>query len=305
MKRLLPGLLLSVALNAPAGAAERAVAITIDDLPRGGDAQTVPSPEAVRAMTEKLLRPFRDQRIPVTGFVNEGRAAALFGADGLREVLELWLDAGADLGNHSHSHLNINNVPLAEFTADITRGEPIVRAALEARGRTLRYFRHPFLFTGPTLQIKAGLQAFLDERRYVVAPVTFDNSDYMFAAAYTRPEYRERARQEYVPYMEAVVASFEAASLALAGREFPQILLLHANELNADLMPELLAMLRSRGYTFVTLEHALADDVYRLPEDYVGRGGFSWIHRWTRTKGLPIKAEPEPPAWVGEAWSKR
>jgi peptidoglycan/xylan/chitin deacetylase (PgdA/CDA1 family) len=305
MKKLLPGLLLAVALNAPAGAAERAVAITIDDLPRGGDARTVPSQEAVRAMTEKLLRPFRDQRIPVTGFVNEGRAAAVLGPDGLREVLELWLDAGAELGNHSHSHLNINTVPLAEFTADITRGEPIVRAALEARGRTLRYFRHPFLFTGPTAEIKAGLQAFLDQRGYVVAPVTFDNADYMFASAYTRPEYRERARQGYVPYMEAVVASFEAASLALAGRDFPQILLIHANELNADLMPELLAMLRSRGYTFVTLEQALADDVYRLPEEYVGRGGFSWIHRWTRTKGLPTKAEPEPPTWVGEAWSNR
>ena len=193
-----------------ASATGREVAITIDDLPRGGDAPTVPSLEAVRAMTEKLLRPFSEQRIPVTGFVNEGRAV-VFGADGLREVLELWLDAGAELGNHSHSHLSINNVPLAEFTADITRGEPIVRAALEARGRTLRYFRHPFLFTGPTPQIKAGLQSFLDEQGYVVAPVTFDNADYLFAAAYTRPEYRERARQEYVPYMEAVVASFEAA----------------------------------------------------------------------------------------------
>ena len=28
---------------------------------------------------------------------------------------------------------------------------------------TLRYFRHPFLFTGSPAEIKAGLQAFLDE----------------------------------------------------------------------------------------------------------------------------------------------
>lgn len=280
------------------------VAITIDDLPCGGDAETERSFEAVRAMTEKLLRPFREQRIPVTGFVNEGRAVD-FGPDGLREVLELWLDAGAELGNHSHSHLSINNVPLAELTADITRGEPVVRAALEARGRQLRYFRHPFLFTGPTPEVKAGLQAFLDGQGYVVAPVTLDNADYMFAALYTRPERRERVRREYVPYMESVVASFEAASRALLGREFPQVLLIHANELNADLMPELLAMFRRRGYTFVTLDEALADEAYRLPEDYVGRGGFSWIHRWTRTKGLPMRAEPEPPAWVGEGWAAR
>ena len=301
MKRLLASSLL-LALGATASAGE--VAITIDDLPRGGDGTADRGLEAVLAMTKKLLKPFRDEGLPVTGFVNEGRDVD-FGAEGLREVLDLWLDAGAELGNHSHSHLNINSVSLERFTADVTLGEPVVRAALAARGRELRWFRHPFLFTGPTPEIKAGLQAFLDDAGYVVAPVTFDNSDYMFAALYRQPEYRERVRREYVPYMESVVASFEAASIALAGREFPQVLLLHANELNADLMPELLAMFRRRGYTFVTLDEALADDVYRLPEDYVGRGGFSWIHRWTRTKGLPIDAEPEPPEWVSEGWANR
>jgi peptidoglycan/xylan/chitin deacetylase (PgdA/CDA1 family) len=285
-----------------ANAAAREVAITIDDLPRGGDSPTERSLDAVQAMTAKLVTPFREQRIPVTGFVNEGRQV-LFGADGLRQVLEIWLEAGADLGNHSYSHLNINNVPLEQYTADITRGEPIVRAALAARGRELRYYRHPFLFTGPTPEIKAGMQAFLDAAGYVVAPVTFDNADYMFATLYTRAEYRARIREAYVPYMESVVAAFEAGSVALMGREFAQILLLHANELNADLMPDLLAMFRRRGYEFVTLDAALADDVYRLPEGYVGPGGFSWIHRWTRTKGLKTTPEPEPPAWVTAAYS--
>jgi peptidoglycan-N-acetylglucosamine deacetylase len=106
-----------------------------------------------------------------------------------------------------------------------------------------------------------------------------------------------------VPYMESVVAAFEAGSVALAGRVFPQILLLHANELNADLMPELLAMFRRRGYEFVTLDEALADDVYRLPEDHVGTNGFSWIHRWTRSKGMKTTPEPEPPEWVSAAYS--
>jgi peptidoglycan/xylan/chitin deacetylase (PgdA/CDA1 family) len=294
--------LLTLLLVLPAVTAAREVAITIDDLPRGGDGQSRRDLAAVKAMTAKLLTPFSEQQVPVVGFVNEGRSVA-FGAEGLREVLELWLDAGADLGNHSYSHLNINVVPLAEYTADVTRGEPLVRAALAARGRELRYFRHPFLFTGPTPEIKAGMQAFLDTAGYVVAPVTFDNSDYMFALLYTRPEFRERVRQAYVPYMESVVASFEAAAVALTGHEFPQIMLLHANELNADLMPELLAMFRRRGYEFVTLEKALADEVYRSPEDYVGRGGFSWIHRWTRTKGLPITPEPDPPAWITEAYA--
>jgi peptidoglycan/xylan/chitin deacetylase (PgdA/CDA1 family) len=286
-------------LAAAAWCANREVAITIDDLPRGGDG----GPRdlaAVRAMTAKLLKPFREQNIPVIGFVNEGREVN-FGPAGVRQILDLWLDSGADLGNHSYSHLNVNKVPVEQYTADITRGEPILRAALTAHGKMLRYYRHPFLFTGPTPEIKQTIQEFLDQHGYRIAPVTFDNSDYEFAALYTRPDYQERVKRDYVAYMESVVAFFEQRSVEVVGREFAQVLLIHASQLNADTMPDLLAMFRRRGYSFVTLDRALEDEAYRLPEEYAGRGGFSWIHRWSKTKGMKPKGEPEPPEWVTEA----
>jgi peptidoglycan/xylan/chitin deacetylase (PgdA/CDA1 family) len=281
----------------------RSVAITVDDLPRGGDG-TAPSFDAIYAMNERLMRPFKDGRIPVIGFVNAHQELTL-GADRLRRVLDLWLDAGAELGNHTYSHPDINNVSLADYTANVAKGEPLVRAALAARGKTLRYFRHPFLHAGPTPELKAGLQTFLDDAGYRVAPVTLDNSDYMYAALYTRAELRDRVRAEYLPYMESVVEFFERRSVEVAGREFPQVLLIHANQLNADLMPELLEMFRRRGYDFVSLETALADPVYQFPEEYVGRGGFSWIHRWSMTKGMRNKGEPDPPAWVTTAFGLR
>lgn len=117
---------------AGAAAANRKVAITIDDLPRGGDGGSR-SLTAIRAMTERLLMPFREQKIPVIGFVNEGQEVAL-GPDGLREILDLWLDYGADLGNHSYSHLNISNVPLEDFTADIIKGETVLKSVLGHAG---------------------------------------------------------------------------------------------------------------------------------------------------------------------------
>jgi len=55
----------------------------------------------------------------------------------------------------------------------------------------------------------------------------------------------------------------------------------------------------------VSLDDALADEAYRLPEEYVGPSGFSWIHRWSKTKGMPGKGEPDPPAWVMNAFSAR
>jgi peptidoglycan/xylan/chitin deacetylase (PgdA/CDA1 family) len=253
-------------------------------------------------MTRKLLQPFRNPSIPVIGFVNEGRHQ--LGNDGLREILDMWLDSGAELGNHAYSHPDLNSVPLDTYTADILKGEPITRAALAARGKKLEYFRHPYLHTGATLETKQGLQRFLDEHGYRIAPVTFDDADYEFAALYTRPEFRDRVRKEYVPYMESVVAFFEQRSVEVVGREIPQILLIHASQLNADLMPDLLAMFKRRGYSFVTLRQALADPSYSLPESYVGRGGFSWIHRWSQTKGLPNKGEPDPPDWVEKAYTE-
>jgi hypothetical protein len=90
----------------------------------------------------------------------------------------------------------------------------------------------------------------------------------------------------------------------VVGREFPQVLLLHANHLNAELAPRLLAMLKQRGYQFISLEEAFRDPAYRLPNNYAGPGGFSWIHRWSMTKGMPNKGEPEPPAWLFEEYDR-
>ncbi|MBZ5674151.1 MAG: polysaccharide deacetylase family protein [Acidobacteriia bacterium] len=288
-------------LGAIASGAGREVAITIDDLPRGGDGGPRDL-SAVKSMTERLLKPFHDEKIPLIGFVNEGRKVD-FRPDGLRQILDLWLDAGADLGNHSYSHLNINNVPLEQYTADITKGEPILRAALAARGKKIEFYRHPFLFTGPTAQIKQQMQEFLDKHGYRVAPVTLDDGDYEYAALYTKPEFKDRVRKEYVPYMESIVAAFENMSIQVVGQEIPQILLIHTSQMNADLMPDLLAMFRRRGYTFVSLDHALADPAYRLHDDYVGRGGFSWIHRWAVAKGIKTTPEPDPPSWVQKAYA--
>lgn len=281
--------------------AGRQVSLTIDDLPRGGDGggRTF---AGIRDMTERLLTPFREQRIPVTGFVNPGRTE-LSPAD-LRRILNLWMDAGADLGNHTWSHADLNRLTVAEYEQEILKADEVLRPAIEARGKRLEFFRYPFLHAGSTAGTKQAIQDFLASHHYRNAPVTFDDSDYMFAAAYNRPDLRARVDKEYIPYLESVVAFFEARSVEVAGREFPQILLLHANELNSRKMPEIMEMFRRRGYHFVSLDQALRDDVYRLPEHYAGPGGFSWIHRWSMTKGMPNKGEPDEPAWVRQAFQE-
>src|SRR5919112_4315510 len=170
----------------------------------------------------------------------------------------------------------------------------------------LRYFRHPFLWTGETPEYKDGLAKFLASRGYTVAPVTIDNDDYIFADVYFKAKKRgdaetaKRVADAYVPYMESVFEHFERLSAETFGREVKHVLLLHANELNADRFDELAAMIKRRGYTFITLEQALTDPAYKLPEAQT-KGGMSWLHRWRMARGeQATEREPSEPSWVAE-----
>ncbi len=282
-------------------AADRRVAVTIDDLPRGGDGG--PRDYAsIRAMTEKLLAPFKEQKIPVIGFVNESKLPA----PELRKILDLWLDAGADLGNHTYSHANFYTTPLESFEREVIAGEPVTRAALEARGKKLEYFRHPFLNVGPNLETKQAFEKFLAGRGYTIAPVTLDSSDYIFALVYSYSALKARIVHDYVPYLAIIAQFFEQRAVEVAGHDIPQILLIHANQLNADEMPRILEMFRSRGYRFIPLSEALRDPAYALPDTFTGSGGFTWIHRWAMAKKLKFKTyEEEPPRWVLDEYAKR
>ncbi len=270
------------------------VAITIDDLPRGGDLLT--TPEADRSMTVKLLAPFQSEHIPLIGFVNECHHA-----DELRALLSLWVAAGAELGNHTCSHLDLNTTSVAVFESDLVKGEAVTTAIA---GRRPVYFRYPFLHAGKDPATKAAMQQFLQVHGYHNAPVTLDDSDYMFAVVYAKAlvagdsEKANRVRELYLAYMESIFAFFEARSIEVTGHDIRQVLLIHASQLNADAMPDLLAMMRRRGYKFVSLERALEDPAYAMPETYVGPGGFSWIHRWSMTKGMKPKGEPDEPEWI-------
>ena len=296
-------LILICALSMPVFSQEapREIAITIDDLPA-----TEGKLADMQRITKKLLPALRASQVPAIGFVNERNLFVRGGIDARVAVLQAWLDAGLELGNHTWSHVNMAKVSFEAYAEDLMRGETVTRVLLEERGQKLRYFRHPFLRTGPTEEYRQQLNALLEKRGYVVAPVTIDNNDYVFARAYALAgERRDKAMQarlakEYVSYMEGVVAHFEMLSQSFLGRPMKHTLLLHANELNADHFPALAAMLKKRGYRFVSLGDALTDPAYQLPEAQSPRG-LSWLHRWMLAKGLPMQEEPLEAEWVRKA----
>ncbi|NJC40997.1 peptidoglycan/xylan/chitin deacetylase (PgdA/CDA1 family) [Brevundimonas alba] len=296
-------------LSAPVQAQQRAVAVTFDDPPYQATEAELCDPVRAMALTRDFVAMLRPLDTRATVFVNEGKVCEERRADLLPALLNMWLDAGLDMGNHTFSHLNIHRTTVEAYLADVDAGAPVTRAVLAERGGTLRFFRHPFLFTGETPEKKAAIAAGLTGRGYTVAPVTIDNNDWMFAALYRRAEaagdeaLKTRIGEAYVAHMAAVLDHWEPYSAELTGgREPAQVLLLHAHTLNRDWYPRIHALYLARGYRFVTLDEALADPIYGHADDYVRANGVSWLHRWTFTEGRPIRWEPDPPKWIMDAY---
>lgn len=300
----------ALAQNKPAAnTAAKEVCVTFDDLPLNGPDLDV---KQLRAMTVKLLSVIKAHHIPVVGFVNERKLYRLGEMDERVAILKLWLDAGLELGNHTYSHPSLQTTPLAAFEEDLMRGETITRMLMERRGMKLRYFRHPFLHTGPTLEARAAFEKFLVDRGYTVAPVTLDDADYMFNTVYLKARERndtalvERTAKAYLEHMRTMLDFFEKLSTEVVGSPVRHVLLVHANPLNADYFDGVARMFEERGYKFVTLERALEDPAYRLPDHYAGPRGVSWLHRWAYSRGMKetLKAEPDPPDFIQKLYNE-
>ena len=283
---------------------DRQVAVTIDDLP-AGMADRLPAAD-ITAMTTKLLGTLRDQKIPVVGFVNEKKLYKPGEVDERIKALKMWLDSGFELGNHTFSHASLNQVGLKAWEDDVIQGESVTRMLLAQQKMKLRYFRHPYLDTGRDLLTRREAEEFLVGRGYRIAPITLDGWDWAFAGVYEDAKRRndtaleQQIVKDYLAYHDAVFAYSEQLSVKVLGYEPRQILLLHASNLEADHIGELLDVLRKRGYRFITLQDALSDAAYSLPDTYVGEEGTGWLDHWAISLGKVPQGAPVFPQWVLE-----
>jgi peptidoglycan/xylan/chitin deacetylase (PgdA/CDA1 family) len=299
-------IILLILFTASTFAQQKMVAITIDDLPfvRLG----LFSEKELIQKTDKLLTALEKQQAPATGFVNLFKVYKSAEFDTSRyNLLGQWLAKGFDLGNHTFSHPDYNTVSFSTYTADIEKNEPVLNSLLKEYNKSLIYFRHPFLHRGNSKAKADSLAEYLRKRNYIEAPVTIDNAEWIFAAAYDSvlkfhdKKMASLVGSEYLKYMELKITYFEGESEKLFGRTIRQILLIHANSLNADYMSDLLQIFSKKGYSFVNLATALKDELYKTEDHFYKNGGISWLDRWAITQGKSkdfFKGEPVCPVYI-------
>jgi peptidoglycan/xylan/chitin deacetylase (PgdA/CDA1 family) len=277
----------------PVAARAQQIAFTWDDLPAHS---TLPAGQTRVGIGQKLIAAMSEAHMPPAyGFVN--------GIQTEREplsapMLQAWRDAGLPLGNHTWSHMNLNQVPLADWEADVLKNEPILKKYMG--DGDWHWLRFPYLSEGETAEKRAATRKFLAEKGYKIAGVTMSFGDYMYNEPYARCVAKNdsaaitRLETSYLEAADAAIDHSRAMAKALYGHDIPYVLLMHVGALDAQMLPRLLKLYRDRGISFVTLEKAEKDPFYASDIDLAVWPAPDTLDEAMHMRGLAIPPSPAP-----------
>lgn len=256
----------ALALGCAAGAAAQQIAITFDDLPAHGP---LPPHETRLQVANRVIRALKAAHVPPTyGFVNGIRVQQ---DPSTGAVLAAWRSAGYPLGNHTWSHMNLNQHSPQQFEDDIAKNEPLLK--LQMDGADWHWLRFPYLAEGDTIEKKMGVRVWLAQHGYQIAGVTMSFADYNWNEPYARcmekHDPRAGAGLEH-GYLEAArqsITYYRNLSQILYGHDIPYVLLMHIGAFDARMLPRLLLLYKEKGFTFVSLQDAEKDPFYKYDTD--------------------------------------
>ncbi len=193
-----------------------------------------------------------------------------------KSLLSEWDRAGHMIGNHSYSHMELNNgrTTTEQFTADILKAE----AVLKDIPRYHKSFRFPYLKEGETQIKRDEVRRFLKQHGYRNGHVTIDASDWAVEnrlsarlkkdpAADTKPY-----RDFYLDHMWERALYYDDLARQVLKRNVAHTILVHYNLLNALFLGDLLDMFKKKGWKPIDAVEAFKDPVFTAEPKIVPAG---------------------------------
>ncbi|GAA3758831.1 polysaccharide deacetylase family protein [Terriglobus aquaticus] len=270
------------------------LAITVDDLPAHGE---LPPGVTRQQVAQSFLDTFHREHLPpIYGFVNGVRTVD---APPTLQVLQAWLKARQPLGNHTWAHTDLNDQTAEQFLADVDRNQTLLNQ-IDPKGQHQQWLRYPFLHEGDTIEKRRAVRAGLAARGFRIAEVSMDFEDYLWNDPYARcsakndPEALKYLHDSYLETADHYITVYRGLSQQAFHRDIPYVLLMHIGAFDAKMLPELLELYRKRGFTFVTMPHALNDKAYRLDPDHGDKDGGSFTELLLESRDETVAPDTKP-----------
>jgi peptidoglycan/xylan/chitin deacetylase (PgdA/CDA1 family) len=266
---------------APAAAAQKRIALTFDDTPRGVGAFFTKEERSKR-----LVAALRKARVEQAAFfVNPGKVQE----PGDEAVVDRYVRAGHVIADHSFSHPHLNQLTVADYLADVDKAE----AWLKPRPGRRPWFRYPFLDEGGRDKakrdaVRAGLAARGLTNGYVTAEGSDWNIEKLTVDAKRAGKKIDMAalRDLYVETHVQAADFADALMVKSIGRSPPHVMLLHETDIAALYIADLVKALRADGWEIVTADTAYADPLKTTAPDVPSANGtLTELLAWE--KGFP------------------
>lgn len=279
--------MLLLLLPVPA-AAQKMIALSFDDVPRGRGAFFTPDER-----TRRIIAALKKAKAPQAAFfVNPGAIGHGDGAGGEARIAA-YVAAGHVIANHGNSHKRLSTTDTAAYLADIDAAE----VWLKGRAGYRPWFRFPFLDEGGKDKAKRdALRQGLAARGLRNGYVTAESSDWHLESL-TRDAVlagkkidRTALGNLYVRWHVEAADFADAMMRRVTGRQPVQVMLLHETDLAALHIGDLVRALRKAGWTIVSADTAYADPIgQEMPDVPVANG--------TLTEALAWAAGVPAPRW--------
>ena len=253
-----------LALSAPA-AAQKRIALSFDDVPRGPGIFMTP-----QQRTERLIAALHRAGVPqVAFFVNPGNLQQPWGAGRESQILA-YVRAGHVIANHSFSHPNLSEVGAAAFIANIDQAA----AWLNGRPGYRPWFRFPFLNEAAgDVATRDAVRAALLARHLADGYATLDSMDWLLdnlinqAHAAGQPIDLVALRDLFVRGLVESAEFADQLSRDALHRQPVQVVLMHETDLEALFVADAVAALRAHGWQIVSIDEAYRDPIAAAEPD--------------------------------------
>jgi peptidoglycan/xylan/chitin deacetylase (PgdA/CDA1 family) len=239
-----------------------------------------------REISNQILRVLEEENIQAIGFVVQEK---IDDDPGSIVVLDDWLKKGQLLGNNTYSYVDFNEISERDFLQHIADGQKSIRQASLPTRIPYRHFRFPMLHEGNSESKKKNLYKRLQNADYKIIQATVIPTDFEFNHVLAQVEEQdgplESLRELYLEHFLRCLEYSESQSEKVFGSQIAQILRLHMGISTAQFFPDVIRLLKEKGYRFISVAEAMSDPLYSTEENYFGELGLSFIDKVAATQG--------------------
>lgn len=219
---------------------------------------------------QKILKALKKNQVQAVLFVH---GACVDNQEGIH-LLQRWNQASHILGNHTYSHLSLDDISVEKYAADTLKNESLLKPYSQFK----KIFRFPFLKEGNTQTKRDEFRKFLSSHHYQFGSVTIDASDW-----YISDRLEERLarnpnadvtpyKKYYLDHMWNRAQYYDNLAKEVLGRSPKHTLLVHHNLLNALFLDDLIQMFKEKGWKIINADDAFKDPIFKIAPNTLPAG---------------------------------